>query len=571
MSDSASNSARHLDPVRAPLAFRANAHGNVHDAHDPPSSLRSTAVAALHAVASRPASESGVSFFDQTPGRDEILEAVLRTLPIGIAVASAPSGAISFANAPFEAAVGRSITGARPIASIADYEQFEVWEGSGRRVEPHELPLSRALIHGETVEDVDLQLRRPDGSLVTLRTSASPIRGRDGRIVAAVVTVDDVTEIRRRERLLDGEARRKDELLAMLAHELRNPLAPILTAVEIMGREGDASIDGSPAFERQRAMIERQARHLARLVDGLVEVSRVTHGRIELQRERVRLDQLVERAVDAVRTIISERGHDLIVDLPPCEVDVDPVRIAQAVSNLVHNAAKYTAPGGEITIGAGSEGDLAWIEIRDSGIGISAQVLPHVFEPFVQAERTLARSEGGLGIGLTLVRRVVELHGGRVFARSEGPGRGSAFRIELPHTVAFASMAVPIGAGPCARTRPARRVLVVDDNVDAAEILSIALESSGHDVAVAHDGPSALEVAESFRPEVVLLDIGLPGIDGYEVARRLRADEMSSAVRLVALTGYGQPADRARAMQAGFDEHLVKPADLDQVEAAIGG
>ncbi len=386
----------------------------------------------------------------------------------------------------------------------------------------------------------------------------------DGALTRAWGTQLDVTdqkrleeELRRRAEELVGADRRKDQFLAMLAHELRNPLAPIRNAVELMRQV--ETLD--PSFQPSREMVERQVKHLARLVDDLLDVSRITQGSIRLRKEVVDLGAVVQRAVEATRALIESRAHRLSVQLPvePVRLEADPTRLEQLISNLLNNAAKYTMPGGQIWVTALREGSEAVVRVRDTGIGVPPDVLDRVFDPFVQqTEGSLARTDGGLGVGLTLVRSLVEMHGGRVEAASPGLGQGSEFVVRLP--------APPIEAGPPAELAPATtpralRVLVVEDNIDAAESLATLLRLWNHDVSVVHDGNTALETAREQQPEVVLLDIGLPGLDGYQVARRLREDLHLDHALLVAMTGYGQPEDRRRSQEAGIQYHFVKPVE----------
>ena len=368
-------------------------------------------------------------------------------------------------------------------------------------------------------------------------------------------------ELRRRAEEITAADRRKDQFLAMLAHELRNPLAPIRNAVELM-RQVET---GDPSFQPSREMVERQVKNLARLVDDLLDVSRINQGSIRLRKEVLDLRTILERAVDATRPLIESRAHELSLDLPrePVRLEADPTRLEQIVANLLNNAAKYTMPGGHITLSAARHGKEAVIRVRDNGIGVPPDVLGRVFEPFVQSDGSLARSEGGLGIGLTLVRSLVEMHGGRVEASSPGLGQGSEFVVRLPVRVPqTAEIPVPTDE-PRSAGLPARpvRVLVVEDNVDAAESLATLLRVWGHDVQVVHDGLEALDAASESRPEVVLLDIGLPGLDGYQVARRLREDVGLDSSLLVAMTGYGQPEDRRRSREAGIHHHFVKPVE----------
>ena len=357
----------------------------------------------------------------------------------------------------------------------------------------------------------------------------------------------------------------------MLGHELRNPLAPILNALHVMRMPNvdQTSIDAA------RDIAERQVKHLARLVDDLLDLSRIDSGKIELRKGRVDLREAVSRAVETTRPIIESRRHSLSVSLPddPLPLEGDAARLEQVLSNLLNNAAKYTEPGGKVDLTVERQNGRFLVKVCDNGIGIAPELLPRVFDLFTQADCSLDRSQGGLGIGLTLVRSLVEMHGGRVAAHSEGTGRGSEFLIVLP-------AATPESAGPATDlpnpSPPASagdlglcRVLLVDDNVDGTRILAEVLRTSGYLVDLAHDGPAALEIARVSHPEVVFLDIGLPGMNGYEVARRLRRQQGFDNALLVALTGYGREADRIRAAEAGFDRHLVKPVEPEVVQALI--
>ncbi|MEX0717668.1 MAG: PAS domain S-box protein [Planctomycetaceae bacterium] len=356
--------------------------------------------------------------------------------------------------------------------------------------------------------------------------------------------------------------RRKDEFLAMLAHELRNPLAPIRSGLDILRME--------PNGQKETVeLMQRQVEHLVRLVDDLLDVSRIMRGKVELRRQPTRIATIVQRATEAVRWSIDDQEQALAVELPDeaIVVDVDPVRLVQVIENLLNNASKYTDQGGRIAVAVERRGRSVLIHVRDDGIGIDEELLPRIFDLFTQSSRSLDRAQGGLGIGLTLVRSLVEGHGGTISARSAGPGKGSEFTVCLPVTDA-----VPLADDAPLEVRPAlsRRVLVVDDNVGAVRMLSLLLQRLGpHEVATAQDGPSALRMIAEFRPEVVLLDIGLPGMDGYEVAARVRKDPAHDDVLLVALTGYGQEEDRRKSRRAGFDEHLVKPPALDQIARVL--
>ncbi len=360
--------------------------------------------------------------------------------------------------------------------------------------------------------------------------------------------------------------RSKDEFLAMLGHELRNPLAPILTALSLVKMRSGAWP------ERELAVIERQVKHLVRLVDDLLDVSRITRGRVELKLERLTLAAVVSRAVEMSLPLIEQRAHRLEVDVPSgLALRGDALRLAQVVANLLNNAAKYTEKGGRIEVRGALVG--AWVElrVRDRGIGITPEMLPRVFELFTQESQAIDRALGGLGLGLAIVKSLVVQHGGEVTAASEGAGLGSEFCVRLPALDERSSAPGDEATTAIVTATTALRVLVVDDNEDAADMLADALTAMGHEVRKAHDGPTALEIAAELRPTVAVLDIGLPVMDGHELARRLRAMEGMAGVRIIAVTGYGQDADRRRTTEAGFDAHLVKPVDLDELAAVVAG
>jgi signal transduction histidine kinase/ActR/RegA family two-component response regulator len=376
-------------------------------------------------------------------------------------------------------------------------------------------------------------------------------------------------ELRVRVGQLAGADRRKDEFLAMLAHELRNPLAPIQSALEILQLPNASSAIIAEAEE----ILGRQVKHLIRLVDDLLDMARISRGKIELRKEWIALETVVARAIETARPLIDARGHELTVALPPQPVmiEADPTRLAQVISNLLNNAAKYSETRGHIWLTARRDRDRLAIQVRDQGIGISPDVLPSIFDLFVQAERGRDRTHGGMGIGLTLVRRLVELHGGTVEALSAGPGKGSEFTIRLPFeapTSPSEESRSPVSRTPASnRSAKPGRVLIVDDNADAASSLERLLHSRGYDSHVLFDGPSALEWVDANRPAVVILDIGMPKMDGYEVARRLRRQAGGDDLLLIALSGWGQEEDRRRSTDAGFDAHLIKPVDLAALEA----
>ena len=382
-------------------------------------------------------------------------------------------------------------------------------------------------------------------------TANEQLRATNEALQAKVNELRDALEI----------SRHKDDFLAMLAHELRNPLAPILSATQVIRRHPD----NGDVIQRAREIIERQVRHQARLLDDLLDVSRITRGRIRLRKAPLDMRSAVSAAVEATRPLITTRNHTLTVVLPdaPLLLDADPTRLTQIITNLMDNAAKYTDPGGEIEVSARREGDDIVLSVRDTGIGIPHDMQGQVFDLFTQVDVPIARSLGGLGLGLSLVRSLAELHGGSATVTSDGPGRGSTFTVRLPVGTAEAGT----GAAPPAPVG-VRHVLVIEDNADAREMLRIALELDGHRVETAADGVAGVETALRSTPDLVLVDIGLPGLDGYAVARRLRA-ALGARVTLVALTGYGQTEDRRRTSEAGFDAHLVKPVDPDVLSRAL--
>jgi signal transduction histidine kinase len=391
-----------------------------------------------------------------------------------------------------------------------------------------------------------------------------------GTLADCVSMILATAELVERERAAREEAesanRAKDEFLAMLGHELRNPLSPILTALYLMERLEHV------AFE-ERAVIARQVAHLSRLVDDVLDVARITRGKIELRTAPVELSEAVGKGIELASPLLERHGHFLEVDVPDIglEVDGDVGRLAQVVSNLLNNAAKFTPRGGRIQIRGARAGAYAALSVRDNGAGIAPELLPHLFDAFVQGERRLDHSQGGLGLGLAIVQGIVAAHGGDVTARSEGNGRGSELTFRIPlHVDAPAALdpddddlAFPAPAAP------RRRILVVDDNVDAAQMLARALEQCGHETTTAFDGPTAVALASEFRPQLALLDLGLPVMDGFEVARKLKDLPGLASIKLVALTGYGRAGDVERTKQAGFAEHMVKPIEVFQLETLL--
>ncbi len=416
------------------------------------------------------------------------------------------------------------------------------------------------------------RFRRDDGSYCHVEDRAYLMRDVDGRAYRVIGSMRDVTAIKElliREQAARSEAemasRAKDEFLAMLGHELRNPLAPIITGLELLRIR--TSID--PARDLQ--VLERQARHLIRLVDDLLDISRITHGKIKLELERLEVATVIAAAAETAGPLIESRNHRLHLDVAASGLPVraDRARLTQAVANIVMNAAKYTEPGGDIWISARVAGGQIEIRVRDNGIGIAAEMLPNIFKMFVQERQALDRAQGGLGLGLAIVHNLVTLHGGTVEPRSDGPGRGTELTIRLPLATNEQVRAPATSPVEPDRSLHGRRIMVVDDNEDAADLLAMLLEELGNTTRVAHDAERALEVANEFAPELAVLDIGLPQVDGYELARRLRA-RGDAKLHLIALTGYGQPSDKERATRAGFDAHLVKPVSIKALRDTIG-
>jgi PAS domain S-box-containing protein len=428
----------------------------------------------------------------------------------------------------------------------------------------------RVMETGQAIEAEDI-FTCADGLRRTFLSTKSPLRDPTGQIIGVIGVSRDITErIAAQEKLrraleaaetagaaLREADRRKDEFLATLAHELRGPLAPLRNMAEVLKRA-----DGDEGVRRQAVgIIERQLGQLVRLVDDLIDISRITRDRIELRKERVELAPIIHQAVEACRPLVECANHRVRVALPPQPIHLhaDPVRLAQVFSNVVNNACKYTEPDGKVEVSVERQGSDVVVQVKDSGLGIPADQLTNIFEMFTQVDRTLERSQGGLGIGLTLVRRLTEMHGGTVTAHSEGPGKGSEFIVRLPILIEARKPDTPSPASEPTGTR--RRFLVVDDNPDSASSLALLLTMSGHQTQTAHDGLEAVQAAERFRPDVVLLDIGLPKLNGYEACRRIRQQPSGKDVVVVALTGWGQEEDRRKSKDAGFDYHMIKPVD----------
>jgi PAS domain S-box-containing protein len=436
-------------------------------------------------------------------------------------------------------------------------------------------PHIEAVLAGRTVEfESEIPYQAPLGTR-WMRCIYAPVhRSEDEEVRSLVATVTDITDrkeaeemLRRSQAALQEADRRKDEFLATLSHELRNPLAPIRTAAQILA---------SPEISSQQLkwaqnVLQRQVGHMALLLDDLLDIARITQGKLDIRMERVTINGIVDSAVEAARPLIDGKNHHLTVTLPPeaLTIEADPLRLSQVLSNLLTNAAKYTDPGGHIDLRAVSQEGVLTLSVKDNGIGIAPESIDRIFEMFSQIEGVSGRSEGGLGIGLALVKGLTELHGGAVEVRSDGLGHGSEFVLRLPIAITdSASRLIGSIVGPPA-IAGARRVLIADDNRDAADSLGMLLGLAGHEVRVAHSGQTALSLAQVFRPDTALLDIGMPDLSGYEVARQLRREPWGIGIRLIALTGWGQTDDRRRAHEAGFDYHLTKPIDPDALAALI--
>jgi PAS domain S-box-containing protein len=433
---------------------------------------------------------------------------------------------------------------------------------NGTELPPDQLPLQRAA-RGIEVRNWEEEVHFDDGPVVHLLGSAVPLRDPGGAPRGAIGAFVDVTRLKQAEAAMLDADRRKDEFLALLSHELRNPLAPIVTAAQLIKLRGEAHAS------HELEVILRQSQHLARLVDDLLDVSRVARGKVSLARKPTELSTIVAKAVEATAPLLEERGHRLTVSVAPAglPIEADEVRLTQVVNNLLSNAARYTPPGGSVAVSGAREGDEIVLRVRDNGMGIEPSLLPSLFDMFVQGTRGPDRAEGGLGLGLSLVRTLTELHGGSVNALSDGPGCGSEFVVRLPASVAdrIAEDSPAGGAWPRGANALKRRVLVVDDNRDVTEMTAALLDLAGYEVKTANDPSQALAVAASFLPQIAIIDIGLPVIDGYTLGRELRARLAGAAPVLIALTGYSQDEDRTRSSQAGFAFHLVKPVDADEL------
>ncbi|MFC5462585.1 ATP-binding protein [Massilia niabensis] len=497
------------------------------------------------------------------------LKAVLEAAPVGITVV-ASNGEVLELNAAHDALWGRE---GLPKEAPVDFSEWRGWwaDGSdrhGQPVAPDEWPLAQALRGTPQahqlieIETFDEQRQR---RVVLL--SAAPIRDRDGEVLAAVVVLLDMSERLKAEEALREADRRKDEFLAMLAHELRNPLAPIMVAAELLGH---ASVDVE-RVKRTGAVILRQVKHLTSLVDDLLDVSRVTRGLVVIDKQRVDMRTILAQAVEQVTPLLQARRHHLEVrpQAQPLVVCGDAKRLIQVLANLLNNAVKYTPPGGRIDVETRIEGSCAQVSVSDNGIGMSEELITRAFELFAQAERGSDRTQGGLGIGLAVVKRLVELHGGTIRVHSDGPGQGSRFTVSIPLADSSEALSPAPTRSPLATASAPLSVMVVDDNVDAAQMLSMMIEACGYRVRTEHGSQAALIAAATDPADVYLLDIGLPEINGLALAQCLRANPPTRDAVLIAVTGYGRLEDRAASNQAGFDFHFVKPIDSEDLAGLL--
>jgi PAS domain S-box-containing protein len=494
--------------------------------------------------------------------RLKALISVLERAPVPIAVAHDPECRFISANDALARLLGVPPDENISLTPPPGEEPHYRIERDGQPVPPSELPMQFATANRTRVSN-NIEIVRADGEVIYVQNDVEPLYDSKGAVYGCVSVCVDVTERRHAEHALREADRRKDEFLATLSHELRNPLAPLRNALELLRRSGqDPRIQ-----DRALAIMGRQLDQLVRLTDDLLDVSRITTNRLDLRREHIDLRAVLSSAIETTQPMLDAAGHKLAVDLPsePLWIDADFTRIAQAFGNLLNNAAKYTERGGGVAVAARLNDGEVVATVADTGIGIDARLMPKIFDMFMQLDRSSDRAQSGLGIGLALAKRLIELHDGSIEVRSPGRGRGTTFIVRLPATTPRIEQPVPEGPQKAAASC---RVLIAEDIPDAAEMLRLMVESMGHEVRVAADGVQAVSIAREFVPRIALLDIGMPRMDGYEAARQIRA-AMGTDVVLVALTGWGQDDDHRRAREAGFDRHLTKPADPRVLEALI--
>ena len=485
------------------------------------------------------------------------LQAIIDTIPTGLVMLDESGGTV-IENDEWKRTWARHSL----LAEVADHAAYKgFWPDTGARLGVEEWPCAVSLKQGIRTRDVVLDIERFNGTRGTIVVSSAPLHDAQGRVVGAVAANMDISDLRELQARLQEADRRKDAFLEMLSHELRNPLAPIRTSLYLLDR---VEPTGQRA-KHARDVISRQVSHLTRLVDDLLDMTRIASGKVALQRSNVDVVSLARRAVEDYRDLAGERGLNIVLAAPhkAIAVDGDETRLAQILANLLTNSLKFTPAGGEVKVELQVRGDSVLLQVKDTGVGIAPDLLPTIFDPFTQAQQSAARTEGGLGLGLALVKGLAELHGGTIEAKSTA-GQGAAFTITLPiartaQTTSDAGVDLPKGGTPF-------RVLIVDDNVDAADSLSQLVSLLGHRVEVAYDGLSAVDAAVKGGYDLVLCDIGLPDIDGYEVAARIKR-QLPASTKLVAVSGYARPEDLKKAQAAGFDAHIAKPAGLERIES----
>ena len=505
---------------------------------------------------------SSTTNIEELRSRVRALETLVARAPVPIAVAHDRECRVITANAALATLLGLPTEVNISLTPPPGQEPLYRIQRGGRDIPAEELPMQYAISHRTGVSN-DIEILRSNGMTLDVQNDVEPLYDANGEVCGCVSVVVDHTEHKHIEEVLREADRRKDEFLATLSHELRNPLAPIRNALEVLRMKG---VDARSSHAL--AIMERQLHQLVRLTDDLLDVSRITRNRIELRRERIDVRTVLQSAIETTQPLVDAAAHVLTLDAPraPVWMDADFTRLAQAFANLLNNAVKYTERGGRITVSVTEQPAFIAVAVTDTGIGMSAEALPRVFDMFRQSAESLDRSRGGLGIGLTLARRLVELHNGTIEAHSDGAGCGSTFIVRLP-AAAARTQAQQVTTGIRGRA-DSRRVLIAEDIPDAAEMLRLMLDLMGHQVRVAADGVQAIAMAKEFQPEIALLDIGMPRKDGYEAAREIR-HALGPDVLLVALTGWGQAEDQRRARDAGFDHHLTKPAEPSVLEDLI--
>ena len=501
---------------------------------------------------------------DELRQRLRSLQALIESAPVPIAIAHDPGCHYITANRALTALLrvppDSNISMAPPTGEQPPYRI----QRDGRDLPESELPMQLAIAQHASITN-EIEIVRSDDTVAYVQNDVEPLYDTHGNVYGCVSVCVDITDRKLAERALREADRRKDEFLATLSHELRNPLAPIRSALEVMR----LARHDPEVVEKARATMERQLLHLVRLTDDLLDVARITQNKLEMRRSRVDLRAVLHSAIEAIRPAMDTQEHTLKLELPasPLWADADFTRLTQVFSNLLSNAVKYTTRGGTIRVGATATSERARLSVEDDGVGIPPDMLPHIFDMFIQFPGHRERSHGGLGIGLTLAKRLVELHGGTIEVRSVGVGRGSTFTVTIP-LVQNVDRADTWGTLPHVQTPRACKVLVADDNADAVEMMRLMLTLHGHEVSVASDGVTAVALAKSIEPQIAFLDIGMPRMDGYEAARRIR-DALRSRIVLVALTGWGQDEDKRLSWEAGFDHHLTKPPDPDVLDRLI--